>query len=223
MRAETAGCRALVVTVDVPRMGRRLRDIRSGFTLPIDVIAANLPAAATELARQHIAGASSIITHTSSSFEPALSWSHLGWLRERTDLPIILKGVLHPLDAARAAELGVAGLIVSNHGGRQLDGAVASMTALPAVRDAVAGRCALLLDGGVRGGTDVLKALATGAAGVLVGRPALWGLAVGGYAGARRVLSLLRNEMEDAMALAGCPDVDAAASAMLATTLGDPR
>jgi 4-hydroxymandelate oxidase len=187
--------------------------------LPDHVVAANLPASATALARRHVAGASSIITHTSSSFEPALSWSQIDWLRDRTSLPIVLKGVLHPLDAARAAEMGVAGLVVSNHGGRQLDSAIASMTALPAVRDAVAGRCELLLDGGVRSGTDVVKALATGAGGVLLGRSVLWGLAMGGYAGARRVFTLLHEEIEDTMALGGCPDV-AAAGALSTTSAG---
>jgi 4-hydroxymandelate oxidase len=210
-RAEQAGCRALMLTVDVPELGRRLRDLRNGFAFPPGISAANLGAAGTALGRSSVPGASALAAHTAASFDPSLSWSDVTWLRERTRLPLILKGVLDPGDAARAADAGAAGIVVSNHGGRQLDGAVPSVTALPAVAAAVAGRCEVFLDSGIRGGTDVLKALALGATGVLLGRPALWGLAVGGEDGARQILSLLGAELTHAMTLAGCPDVVAVA------------
>ena len=122
----------------------------------------------------------------------------------------MLKGILHPDDARRAVEHGVNAIVVSNHGGRQLDGAVASATALPGVCEAAQGRCEVLLDSGIRGGTDVLRALSLGASGVLLGRPALWGLASGGAPGAARVLSLLAEEITETMHLAGCPDVASA-------------
>ncbi|MFK4118551.1 alpha-hydroxy acid oxidase [Streptomyces longwoodensis] len=206
-RAEAAGCKALVLTVDVPRMGRRLRDMRNAFVLPHDVVAANFPAAATLSARRGAAGMSSVMVHTSEAFDPTLTWNDVAWLRGQTDLPLVLKGLLHPEDAARAAELGVDAVVVSNHGGRQLDGAVAGPNVLPAVRDAVEGRIEVLLDGGVRSGTDVLKALALGASAVLVGRPVLWGLAADGQRGVERLLSLLHTELDDALALSGCADV----------------
>ncbi|MFF3731970.1 aminotransferase class I/II-fold pyridoxal phosphate-dependent enzyme [Streptomyces sp. NPDC002476] len=206
-RAEAAGCRALVLTVDVPRMGRRLRDIRNEFALPADVVAANFPAATTSTARTRARGASAVMAHTGETFDPSLSWPDVAWLRDLTTLPIVLKGVLHPEDARRATETGVAAVVVSNHGGRQLDGAPPSVSMLPAVREAVEGRVQILLDSGIRSGTDVLRALSLGADGVLVGRPAMWGLAAGGQGGAERVLRLLRTELEDAMALAGCPCV----------------
>ncbi|WP_422740732.1 alpha-hydroxy acid oxidase [Micromonospora sp. WMMD729] len=208
-RAENAGCRALMLTVDVPRMGRRLRDMRSGFTLPDDVVAANLPPEVGAPAHSGGLHSSALMVHTGLAFDPKLSWRDLDWLRRRTRLPIVVKGVLHPDDAVRAADLGVDAVVVSNHGGRQLDGAVPSIAALEPVVAAVADRCAVLLDSGVRSGVDVARALALGASAVLVGRPALWGLAVGGRAGARRVLSLLRTELEDAMAMMGCADLRA--------------
>ena len=136
-----------------------------------------------------------------------LTWDVLPWLRSITTLPILLKGVLTAEDAKQAVEYGVEGIIVSNHGGRQLDTALASIEALPEVVEAVAGRCEVYMDGGIRRGTDVLKALALGARAVLVGRPILWGLAVNGAAGARHVLELLRDELEMAMVLSGRPTV----------------
>ena len=135
----------------------------------------------------------------------ALTWEILPWLRSITSLPFLLKGILTAEDARLALEYGAAGILVSNHGGRQLDSVVAGIEALPEVVEAVAGRCEVYVDGGVRRGTDVLKALALGARAVLIGRPILWGLAVNGERGVHHVLQLLRAELELAMALAGCP------------------
>jgi 4-hydroxymandelate oxidase len=210
-RAEAAGCSALVLTVDVPRMGRRLRDMRNAFVLPQDVTAANLTgASASASAAHHRAdGVSAAMVHTAEIFDPTLGWADIEWLRERTRLPLVLKGILDPADAVHAVEAGAAAIVVSNHGGRQLDGALPSLDALPAVVEAVGGRCPVLLDSGLRSGTDLLKAVALGAAGGMLGRPALWGLAVDGAQGATMALRLFCHEFEDAMALAGCRDLDA--------------
>jgi 4-hydroxymandelate oxidase len=188
-RAETAGCRALVVTVDSPTLGRNERGDRNNFhDLPPGVYCANMGAAGH--VRQVV-------------LSPAISWWHVDWLRETTSLPILLKGVLHPADAELAVEHGVDGLIVSNHGGRQLDATPASLDRLAPITEAVGGRVPLLLDGGVRRGTDVAKAMALGARAVAIGRPVLWGLAVAGEAGVRRVLELLRVELTNALTLLG--------------------
>ena len=206
-RAEAVGCRALVLTVDVPLLGRRLRDLRNGFTLPDGIRAANLARESAGQDQPSAPGQSAVATYTARIFDSSLKWSDVEWLAEQTNLPLILKGILDADDARRAAEIGVAGIVVSNHGGRQLDGAVPSVTALPWVIEAVAGHCAVLVDGGVRGGLDALKAVALGATGVMLGRPALWGLAIGGAAGAARVLELLDEEFRLAMALTGCRDL----------------
>lgn len=209
-RAEDAGARAVMLTVDVPWMGRRLRDVRNRFTLPDHVRAAHL-AEGTSTAHRRPGGAgSAVAAHTGETFSSAVTWSSVAELRECTRLPLVLKGALSPQDAVRAAECGIDAVVVSNHGGRQLDGAVPSIEALPEVVSAVAGRCEVLLDSGVRGGTDVLRALALGAGGVLLGRPVLWGLGAGGEAGVSRVLELLAEELRDALGLAGCSDVSAA-------------
>ncbi|MFI0980555.1 alpha-hydroxy acid oxidase [Streptomyces sp. NPDC021093] len=209
-RAEDAGCSAVMLTVDVPWMGRRLRDQRNGFALPDDVVAAHFPVGAESAAHRAASGESAVARHTASAFAPSLSWADLAELRRRTGLPLLVKGILDPADADRAAEEGADGIVVSNHGGRQLDGAVASIDALAEVCAAVHGRCEVLLDSGVRSGVDVLKALALGASGVLLGRPLLWGLATGGAEGARRVLDLLSAELRDALGLAGCSGPGAA-------------
>jgi 4-hydroxymandelate oxidase len=214
-RAEAAGCRALVLTVDVPQLGRRLRDLRNGFALPDGVLPANLMGTGSggpPLPGPSVAGSSAVASHTAATFDPTLSWSDVAWLRDQTSLPLVLKGILHADDASRAAEAGAAAIVVSNHGGRQFDGAVPSITALGWVVEAVAGRCQVLLDSGVRGGTDVLRALSLGADGVLLGRPALWALAAGGTAGAARLLELLAEELQLAMTLTGCADLAACRS-----------
>ncbi|WFE35920.1 alpha-hydroxy acid oxidase [Micromonospora sp. WMMD975] len=205
-RALAAGCAAVVVTVDVPVLGRRLRDARNGFALPPHVTAANLPGGRDDLAHQGTPGVSAVAKHTGAVFAPALSWADLAWLRERTPVPLLVKGILDARDAVRAADVGVDAVVVSNHGGRQLDAAPASASVLPDVVEAVGERCAVLLDSGVRGGVDVLRALALGASGVLVGRPLLWALAAGGRAGAEAALALLAAELRDALILSGCPD-----------------
>ncbi|MDG4764630.1 alpha-hydroxy acid oxidase [Solwaraspora sp. WMMD406] len=209
-RAHAAGCTALAVTVDVPILGRRLRDVRNAFAIPPHVVAANLPTGRDNLAHAATPGVSAVAAHTGAVFAPALSWTDLDWIRARTALPLVVKGVLDPRDAALAADAGADAVIVSNHGGRQLDGAPASAVVLPEVVEAVGDRCEVLLDSGIRSGTDVLRALALGAHGVLVGRPMLWALAAGGRAGAESALSLLAGEFRDALTLAGCADPAAA-------------
>jgi len=198
-RAERAGFEALMVTVDTPHLGRRLRDERNGFALPPHVRPANLPSG----------DYASPGEHARAEFDPALDWSIVGWLRSVSSLPVVVKGILTEADARRAVEAGAGGIVVSNHGGRQLDGAPPTLDVLPGIAAAVAGRCAVLLDGGVRRGTDVLAALALGADGVLVGRPVLHGLAVG-QAGVARVLEILRAELLDAMSLTGVAAADQA-------------
>ncbi|MCU1278215.1 MAG: FMN-dependent alpha-hydroxy acid dehydrogenase [bacterium] len=199
-RAAAAGYRALCVTVDTPVLGRRVGDERHGFALPPGMPMPNLLGA-----QLPSTDGSSLAKYFAERHDPAFSWRDLERLRAATALPLVLKGLLRGDDAARAVEHGCAAVIVSNHGGRQLDGVPATLDALPGVVDAVAGRCEVLVDGGVRWGTDVLKALALGARAVLLGRPILWGLAVDGEAGVRAVLELVRAELSRAMALAGCP------------------
>lgn len=189
-RAQAAGYRAVVVTVDLPRLGHREKNIRNKFALPPHLQEGNFTAN-TDLSEK-----SSLLT-----------WDVLPWLRSITTLPILLKGILTAEDAKLAVEHGVEGIVVSNHGGRQLDTAMASIEALPEVVEAVAGRCEVYMDGGIRRGTDVLKALALGARAVLVGRPILWGLAANGAAGVRHVLEMLRDELELAMVLCGRPTI----------------
>jgi 4-hydroxymandelate oxidase len=213
-RAEQAGFRALALTVDAPRLGRRYRDARNGFALPPGVSAVNVDPAVMASASKYQAGTSALERHASERFDPTISWADLEWLRRHSPLPLVLKGVLTGEDAALAVEHGVDALVVSNHGGRQLDGAVPSIDALSEVAEAVAGRIPVLLDGGVRTGGDVFAALALGATAVLVGRPVLWGLACAGADGARAVLEQLGDELDEVMALSGRPrlaDIDSRA------------
>jgi 4-hydroxymandelate oxidase len=202
-RVEAAGYLALCLTVDAPRSGTRERDVRNQFVLPPHVGAANfahlqVPGGAQEASFQKF---------VQNQFDPVLTWETLDWLRGITRLPIVLKGVCAGEDARIAVEHGVAGICVSNHGGRQLDSEMATCEALPEVVEAVAGKVEVYVDGGIRRGTDVLKALAMGARAVFVGRPYLWGLASDGEAGVRRVFELLREELSLAIALAGCARV----------------
>jgi 4-hydroxymandelate oxidase len=206
-RAEASGYQALVLTVDMPRMGRRERDVRNHFVLPAGVTMRNLERAGRADAGNWSAE-SSFAEYWRNLLDPSLTWDAIGWLRSLTRLPIVVKGVLAAEDAERAVQSGASGIVVSNHGGRQLDGSIATIDALPDVVERVRGRVPLLLDGGVRRGTDVLKALAIGAQAVLIGRPYLWGLAAAGEAGVKQVLDLLREEFELAMALAGCPSIE---------------
>lgn len=205
-RVEKAGARALVLTVDAPVLGPRERDVRNRFTLPDDLSVKNLLGAGQGTVASGPTG-SGLHTYVSTFIDPAISWRDVEWLRGLTKLPIILKGVVRADDARRAVEAGVQGVIVSNHGGRQLDTAPATIDALPYVADAVGGRAEVYVDGGVRRGTDVVKALARGARAVMLGRPVLWGLAVDGEPGVARVLEIIRNEFDTALALCGCPTV----------------
>jgi isopentenyl diphosphate isomerase/L-lactate dehydrogenase-like FMN-dependent dehydrogenase len=208
-RAERAGYSAIVVTLDTYLYGWRERDLQQGWLpfahgqgianyLSDPVFRAALPAPP----EKDPAGAARYFLAVVSN--PALTWPDLAWLRRQTQLPILLKGILHAGDAHLAIEHGIDGVIVSNHGGRQVDGAVASLDALPAVADAVAGRIPVLFDGGIRRGADVFKALALGARAVLLGRPYCWGLAVAGEQGVREVLLNLLADVELTFGLAGC-------------------
>jgi 4-hydroxymandelate oxidase len=195
-RAVAAGYEALVLTVDLPRVGRRERDIRAGFTIPPEVSVPNIAAAAGLPLAEGL----------NVAFADYMTWDDVTWLAG-FGLPVIVKGILHPDDAQLAVEHGASAVDVSNHGGRQLDAAIASLDALPAVAEAVDRRVPVLMDGGVRRGTDVLIALALGATAVGIGRPVLWGLAVNGEAGVGHILDMLTAELELAMALSGAPSV----------------
>jgi isopentenyl diphosphate isomerase/L-lactate dehydrogenase-like FMN-dependent dehydrogenase len=226
-RARTAAYKALVVTVDVPRAAGRDRDRRNRFGVPPRVTARTLWGGVTHprwsagfvrqtrLSFANVAGrdgggedAIMISSYVDSQFEPGATWDDLSWFREQWDGPIVVKGILHPEDARRAVELGADGLVVSNHGGRQLDGAQSAITALPRVRDAVGDATEVYMDGGIRRGSDVVKALALGARACLSGRGLVYGLAAGGEAGVSRAIEILREELSTALALAGCASVD---------------
>ena len=198
--AVESGYEAIALTVDAPFAGRRERDLRTGFA--VDVAAPAVQAAT---------GSEEPLTPAEvfALVDAALDWDSLAALAEGCELPILVKGLMAPADAELAIEAGARGLVVSNHGGRQLDGVPAALDALPAVAEAVGGRIPLLIDGGVRRGTDALVALALGADAVLAGRAPLWGLAVDGEAGAVAVLEMLRAEIELALALLGCPSAGA--------------
>lgn len=200
-RAEHAGFEALVLTVDASTHGARDRERRAGFRTPAGVSAVNLaglpPSPALTLAAHQSALFDGLLRH-------APTWDDLAWLQGVTRLPIVLKGVLHPDDARQALQHGVSAIVVSNHGGRTLDTSPATAAVLPRMVDALQGALPLLVDGGIRRGTDVLKAIALGASAVMVGRPYVYGLANAGTLGVAHVLRLLRDELEIAMALCGC-------------------
>jgi 4-hydroxymandelate oxidase len=198
-RAEAAGCQALVVTVDTPVVGLRHREERIKFALPPGMERPHLKGLKTTTA-SHLPPENEIY---SAVLDAKLTWKDIDWLRSLARVPVLLKGVLNPDDAERAVQAGVAGIIVSNHGARNLDTLPATIDVLPEVVARVAGRVPILIDGGIRRGTDVLKALALGAAAVLIGRPYLYGLGANGAEGVSRVINVLRREFEMAMALTG--------------------
>lgn len=194
--AVAAGHEAVLLTVDAPHAGKRERDFRTGFEVPAEMTA---PAVKTASGGRDLT-----VAEVFGLVDPSLDWDDLAELAEASELPLLVKGLVRADDAELAVEHGAAGIVVSNHGGRQLDGAPATIDALPEVVDAVAGRLPVLVDGGVRRGTDVAVAMALGADAVLVGRPCLWGLAAGGQSGAERALAILREELRLALALLGC-------------------
>jgi isopentenyl diphosphate isomerase/L-lactate dehydrogenase-like FMN-dependent dehydrogenase len=207
--AVDAGYSALVLTVDAPRPGRRERDLRTGFRVPAGITIPSFAAA--------LGTSSPTIFDIFNALDQTLSWKDVEELAGATGLPLLVKGVLTEEDARLACEHGAQGVVVSNHGGRQLDGVMASIDALPEVVEAVDGRCEVLVDGGIRRGTDVVKALALGARAALAGRAVLWGLAARGEDGVRHVLDLLREEIELALALCGCPSPEGVTRAHVAS------
>jgi 4-hydroxymandelate oxidase len=211
-RAEAAGCTALVLTVDAPVHGARDRERRAGFRLPPGVRAVHLDGLRPRSVSALAAGQSALFD---GLLADTPTWDDVAWLRTQTRLPLLLKGVTHPEDARLAVSLGVDGLIVSNHGGRTLDTLPATAVLLPRIAEAVGDTLPLLVDGGIRRGTDVLKALALGARAVLIGRPQVQALAVAGAHGVAHVLRLLRDELEIAMALTGCPHLDQAGAFLI--------
>lgn len=213
-RAEQAGYEALVLTVDAPVHGARDQERRTGFALPPGVSAVNLAGMQHPAPRDGAPGHSALFDDL---LHHAPTWDDVAWLQAQTRLPVLLKGITHPQDARLALTQGVSGLIVSNHGGRTLDTLPATASLLPAVVAAVDGQVPVLVDGGIRRGTDVLKAIALGASAVLVGRPVLHGLCNAGASGVAHVLRLLRDELEIAMALTGCRDLSQAARVLQPT------
>jgi len=205
-RAQHAGYKALVITVDQPVLGRRFGVLRNKFLLPLGMVQANLISSGDpKVDAAHGLGHMGLIAKLN---DPSLTLKDLEWLRKISPLPIVIKGVIREDDAARLADFGVEAIVVSTHGARQLDGVPATIDALAGVTHAVGGRCDVLMDGGVRWGTDVLKAIGLGAKAVLIGRPTIWGLAVGGQAGVSRILEMLREELTHAMILAGCSSLE---------------
>jgi L-lactate dehydrogenase (cytochrome) len=225
-RAKTAGCSALVLTLDLQILGQRHKDLRNGLSAPpkwtlnhawqlatrpfwcIDMLGTRRHSFGNIIGHApNVGDLSSLGSWTKEQFDPRLSWEDVAWIKAKWGGKLILKGILDPDDAKMAAETGADAIIVSNHGGRQLDGARSSISALPGVVEAVDGRMEIHMDGGVRSGQDVLKAVALGARGVWIGRPYLYGLGAGGKAGVTRALDILRNELDITMALCGRRDI----------------
>ncbi|HUC56922.1 MAG TPA: alpha-hydroxy acid oxidase [Streptosporangiaceae bacterium] len=224
-RVKAAGVSVLVVTVDVPCSGNRDRDRRNGFTVPPRVTARALAEGAAHprwsygfvrnpriswgnLPGEAKATAASLSSRTNQQFDPAATWADLSWFRDNWDGRLVIKGVLDPRDAREAVRRGAEAVVVSNHGGRQLDGAPATISALPAVADAVGGEAEIYLDGGIRRGADLVKALALGARACLAGRALAYGLGAAGEPGVRRAVDILHSELRTALALAGCANVN---------------
>jgi len=201
-RAEAAAYGAICVTVDVPVLGRRERDSRNGFRLPVGMSMVNLTPY-TPVAMGDTDDVSALAQFVNKLWDPTLTWDAIDWLCSITRLPVVAKGVLTAEDGRHAVDHGVRGVIVSNHGGRQLDGALSTCAALPDVAAAIGDQVDVLVDGGIRRGADIVRALALGARAALIGRPYLWALAVDGESGVRTMLAMLRAELELAMALVG--------------------
>ncbi|XP_055079762.1 hydroxyacid oxidase 1 [Periophthalmus magnuspinnatus] len=214
-RAEQAGYQAIFLTVDTPYLGRRWDDMRNRFKLPSHLSMSNFLAPSLSFSEGSYGADSGLAVYVSKAIDPSLSWEDVLWLKRNTHLPVILKGVLSEEDARKAVDCGVDGILVSNHGARQLDGVPATLDVLSEVVRAVGGRCDIFLDGGIRRGTDILKALALGAKAVFVGRPVLWGLACGGEEGVTELLNLLKEELRLAMALAGCRSLSEVSRALV--------
>lgn len=205
-RAKNAGCEAIVITVDAPFLGRRERDVRNQFQLPSHLKMSNLYA----LEHSHLPnkdGHSGLAHYFENLIDKSLTWRDIGWIKEHASMPVYLKGILHPQDAKLAVEYGVDGIIVSNHGGRQLDGSIASIDALPGIIKSVNQQIPVIIDGGIRRGSDILKALALGAQCAGIGRPIIWGLSHSGQQGVEDIFNIFQSELELAMALAGCSNV----------------
>lgn len=214
-RAETSGYDAICLTVDVSRLGRRERDLRNQFTLPPEVVPRNFEDAANLSEFPQTERQSLLTAYVADLLNDSLTWDDVAWIRSITKLPVILKGILTCEDARLAADMGVESIVISNHGGRQLDGVPAGVDVLSEIAAAVGDRVEVLVDGGIRRGTDVVKALALGARGVLLGRPYVWGLAADGQAGVTKVLQMLHDEVELALALCGCPSVEAVSAGLV--------
>jgi 4-hydroxymandelate oxidase len=213
-RAEAAGAEAIVLTVDAPGLGTRERDARNRFRLPDGLAVENL-APLGKGNFPEVTG-SGLAAYVNANFKDDLGFDDLDWLCQSTRLPVVVKGVCRRDDARQAAEHGAKAVVVSNHGGRQLDTAPATCEALPHVVEAAGDLCEIYVDGGIRRGSDVLKAIALGARAVLVGRPVLWGLCVGGEDGAVQVLEILRRELDEAMLLCGCTTLSDIGCSLLA-------
>ncbi|XP_016453231.1 glycolate oxidase-like isoform X1 [Nicotiana tabacum] len=220
-RAERAGFKAIALTVDTPRLGRREADIKNRFVLPPHLTLKNFEG--LDLGKMDKTYDSGLASYVAGQVDQSLSWKDVKWLQTITHLPILLKGVLTAEDARLAVESGAAGIIVSNHGARQLDYAPATVMALEEVVKAVQGRIPVFLDGGIRRGTDVFKALALGASGVFIGRPVVFSLAVDGEAGVRKVLQMLQDEFELTMALSGCRSIKEITRSHITAPWDSPR
>ena len=226
MWAKASNYTALCLTVDFPVAGQRERDLRNGFTVPPGIRLSNIldtllrprwlwrfltsPRMSLENVRSHAAAGEdlfSVIDYTTSQFDPSLTWRDLEWMIREWDGPFAIKGILSAEDARRAVETGVTAVIISNHGGRQLDHAPAPVSVLPEIVDAAGDQVEIILDGGIRRGTDVIKALGLGARAVMIGRAYLFGLGAGGEAGVDRALQLLTEEIKRSLMLIGCPSV----------------
>uniref|UniRef100_A0A3Q0RJF7 (S)-2-hydroxy-acid oxidase n=1 Tax=Amphilophus citrinellus TaxID=61819 RepID=A0A3Q0RJF7_AMPCI len=202
-RAEKVGYKAIFVTVDTPYLGKRLDDVRNHFKMPPHLSMSNFSTASLAFSEGNYGNDSGLAVYVANAIDPSICWDDITWLKKHTHLPVIVKGILNAEDAVKAVSYGVSGILVSNHGARQLDGVSATLDALEEVVRAVQGRCEVYVDGGVRRGTDILKALALGAKAVFIGRPVLWGLACQGEQGVTELLELLKDELRLAMALSG--------------------